>query len=163
MKTRPTRCSRCWRPAGLTLIEVIAAVVILGTILVGIVMAKSQHTRQAAATGRQNAAVRAADELIAGWWSTGNVPVGQSGPVESDASLTWRTSEVPNEAVARLGARVVRVEIRSASPAGTPAPDGADAAILAVELVLPCPEPQGKTDTHTDRGHAPAAPGGGPS
>lgn len=122
--------------SGLTLLEVLAAVAILGTILVGVVMAKSRHTRQMAATGRQDAAVRAADELIAAWWaSPRGVPIGESGGCGADGSLRWQTGVVANKEIEAMGARVVRVEVRSSSASV----DGQARPGVAVDLVLPDP------------------------
>jgi hypothetical protein len=127
----------------------VAAVAILGTVLVGIVLAKARHTRQLARAQRLSAAVRAADELIAAWWtSPAGVPVGAWGVAGTDGSLAWETRQVPNGPIERLGARVVRVEVREAAPRapGSPAvaqgdsPRRADEPLVAVELVLPSPE-----------------------
>jgi len=134
MRTNWTNCSR---RSGLTLLEVLAAVAILGTILVGVVMAKSRHTRQLAATGRLDAAVRAADELIAAWWASPNgVPVDQSGELGTEGSLTWRTRVVANKEIEALGARVVRVEVR---PRAIAAWEATDRSAVEVDLVLPDP------------------------
>ena len=156
MKTQWTTCSRCWRPAGLTLIEVVAAIAILGTILVGVVVAKSRHTRQLSLTQRHNVAVRAADELITGWWtSPGGVPTDGSGVVQADASLVWQTRLVENDAMHRLGASVVRVEIHDANSAGPGPPTKKP--LVAVELVVPDParqpRPQPDARARTRGGH----------
>ncbi len=137
-----TSCSRFSRPAGLTLIEVVAAIAILGTILVGVVLAKARHTRQLALTARREVAVRLADELLSQWWTGGDgVPVGVSGE-DANASLAWRTRRVPNPPIERLGARVVRLEVRDIL--GGPEAEGlddADRMLVDVDLVLP-PAPQ---------------------
>ena len=63
-------------PPGLTLIEVVAAIAILGTVLVGITLSQSRHTRQLAAAQQQSAAAHAADQLISEWWTnTAGVPL----------------------------------------------------------------------------------------
>ncbi len=127
---------RCSRATGLTLIEVLAAIAILGTLLVGVVLSKSRHTHQLSLSRRKDTAVRAADRLMSGWWAGADgVPVGESGRVESDPSLTWRTRIVPNDAVGDLGARVVRVEILDGGRGGD-RPLDADP-VLTVDLVLP--------------------------
>jgi prepilin-type N-terminal cleavage/methylation domain-containing protein len=123
------------RRNGLTLLEVLAAVAILGTILVGVVIAKSRHTRQLAATERLDAAVRAADELIAAWWaSPRGIPIDDSGELGTDGSLVWRTRTVANKEIESLGARVVRVEVRSRAIVAFDTP------VVAVEVVLPDPK-----------------------
>jgi prepilin-type N-terminal cleavage/methylation domain-containing protein len=133
MARTSTICSRRSRQAGLTLVEVLAAVVILGTILVGVVVAKARHTRQLAVAREQTAAVHAVDGLIARWWAdTGSVPVGASGTLGQDASITWQTFLVANPQIAALGARVVRVEVHGDAAAGKP--------LFVVDLVVPAPE-----------------------
>jgi hypothetical protein len=129
---------------------VVAAIAILGTILVGVVMAKSGHTHQIALTARENLAVRATDDLISQWWSgAGGIPIGESGTLGPDESMTWKTSLVDNGPIAGLGARVVRVEIHDVR-AKTLQPSAADTPLLAVDLVVPDPEREPKK---------PAAPG----
>ena len=116
---------------------------ILGMILVGVVLAKSRHTHQRALAERQTAAVRAADELIAGWWTGPGVPIGESGTVGGDETMIWQTRLTPNDAMERLGARVVRVELCDAG-ARTDSAGGQREALVTVDLVLPVPS--GKPD-----------------
>lgn len=131
-------CSGCSRRAGVTLIEVVAAIAILGTILVGVVMSKARHTRQVALTLRINQAVLVADELIAGWWaSEAGPPIGASGIAGGEAVFVWETHLVKNEALAALGTRVLHVEIREAE--GALGARAAEGAVVAVDLVLPAP------------------------
>jgi hypothetical protein len=102
-------------------------------------LSKSRHTHQIAQTQRQNAAVRAADELLSSWWaSAGGIPVAESGQVEADPTLLWETRVVENEALSKLGARVVRLEMRDAGSA-EPQPEARTRPLVAVELVLPDP------------------------
>lgn len=100
-------------PRGLTLIEVVAAIAILGTVLVGITLSQSRHTRQLAAAKQQSAAAHAADELIADWWTTdAGVPLEASGVFETDGRrYAWETRLRDNPQLARRGARVVRVTV----------------------------------------------------
>ncbi len=130
-----------------------AAIVILGTILAGVILSKSRHTRQLALSRRKSVAAQAADELIAKWWtSPRGVPVNQSGVVPHDDSMSWRTEVVPNQAVEQLEARVVRIEIHESQPENIQTGTG-DEALLAVELVLPRtgrktqPKPKAESDT----------------
>ena len=145
MKPKSTKYLRCCRQAGLTLIEVVAAIAILGSILVGVVMAKVSHTRQLALSQRQMAAVQAADALISSWWlSADGVPIGADGTASDDGVLRWRTFLVQNDAVGELGARVVRVEDRwmhaPQSPGGA---QESDEPLVDVDLVIADPDRQG--------------------
>lgn len=108
---------------------------ILGTILVGVVVAKSRHMHQLALARRQQAAVRTADELITSWWaSESGVPIGRSGQIEGDETLTWETRLVANEPLAEIGVRVVRVEIHDADPAVRTTRE--DEPLVTVDLAL---------------------------
>jgi hypothetical protein len=124
----------------------VAAIAILGVILVGFVLAKSRHTHQIALAERQSVAVRAADALLAEWWkSAEGVPVDEWGSVEDDPSLVWETCVVRNIPIERLRARVVRVEIYDAASRRPTSDDTEQQArfqepFVAVELVLPQPD-----------------------
>jgi prepilin-type N-terminal cleavage/methylation domain-containing protein len=148
MNKKSTTSFRFSRRAGLTLIEVIAAIVILGTILVGIVLSKSRHTRQIALTQRKMEAVRAADRLLTRWWTgPDGIPVDKSGQVPQNPSLRWRTRVVPNPEVALLGARVVRLEILETRKG--PGIE-ADATLADVEVVLALPPEEEDVDEQED-------------
>lgn len=157
MKQTFTTCSPSSRRAGLTLIEVVAAIAILGTVLVSTVIAKSLHTRQLALAQRQQLAVRAADELISKWWaSSTGIPIGEQGVMDGELKLRWETRVVANAAIRSWGARVVRVEFRSTEPALTAHEGRTDEPLVAVELVLPDPELEEKRSPEIDsRGGTP--------
>jgi prepilin-type N-terminal cleavage/methylation domain-containing protein len=131
-----------WPPSarpGLTLVEVLAALVLLGTILTGLVMAKSHHTRQLTRTAERQTGIRLADELITRWWtSPQGIPVDQRGAIDGDSSWVWDTRLVPNDALQTLGTRVVRVTVRPVSNDFGTATD--DQAAVSVDLVLPDPD-----------------------
>jgi prepilin-type N-terminal cleavage/methylation domain-containing protein len=154
VKAKLTTSFRCSRGRGLTLIEVVAAIAILGTILVAVVLARSRLTRQLALVDLKTSAVAAADDLIAAWWaSPAGFPIDREGVVPGDERLLWRTMVVRNDMMEALGAVVVRLEMRPASAAVALAmmngeAGSAAAAKLAeleplavVEVVLPRPEP----------------------
>ena len=156
MNKRSTRCSRPWRARGLTLIEVVAAIAILGTLLVGVVLAKSRHTRQLERARAQAGAVQAADALIADWWTRPQgVPIDDRGTVPGDPDLSWRTRLVDNRSVAALGARVVRVEVYPGRDAPRRARSGEDhAALVVVDLVVPDPEVQAREKKQAEEAEA---------
>src|SRR4051812_8008804 len=79
----------------MTLIEVVGGLALLGTLLVGVLLAKAKFTRQAATADRKLQAVSAADELLVAWRQdplalprdgVGTVPGGGG-----DRQLSWRT------------------------------------------------------------------------
>jgi len=141
MSKRSTTCLRCSRAAGLTLIEVVAAIAILGTILVGIVLAQSRNTRQLAEARRTAEAVRHADELLADWWADEQgVPLNAAGAIDADPTLAWRTRRVANPPIEQLGGRVVRVEVLDTAPALPGAEvTGRDRTLVTVDLIVPDP------------------------
>lgn len=142
MRTKYKTCFRCSPPGGLTLIEVVAAITILGTILVGVVLAKARHTHQIALTQKLTQAVQAADGLIWTWWtSEQGVPIGREGVAGADGWLTWQTRIVGNPVIEKLGARVVRVEFRESRPSEKDRRAGSQA-LTVVDLVLPDPRHQ---------------------
>jgi len=125
-----------WAAPGLTLIEVIASIALLASVLVGIVVAKSRHTHQLAQALRKQEAVRAADELIASWWLTQDgVPVGNEGVVVGDERLHWRTQQLTGHELEKWGVRVVRVEFHDAAAQSTA--DLAGETLVTVDLVVP--------------------------
>lgn len=137
-RQRSTTCSTRSR-AGLTLIEVVAALAILGTLLVGIVLARARHTDQLLRARVQARAVEAADEMIARWWaSREGVPIDASGELAGGDGLLWRTSIVDEDGIAELGARVVRVEVLQARGDGRRLTDDGGA-LFVVDLVVPDP------------------------
>jgi len=134
---------RCSRRVGLTLVEVVTAIVILGAILVGVILAKAWHTRQFALSLRKSAAVQAADELLSSWWSDPEgIPVNESGVVETDTSLVWETKLVDNTKIKRLRGRVVRLNIRELGPRELESPQVREEVLVSIELVLPPEKPK---------------------
>jgi hypothetical protein len=92
---------------------VLAGLVVLGTVLVSVTIARGRFLRQWGDAQRKLAATHAADALL-GQWMAG--PPGAV-PVESSAALTdlpdcyWQTHRLDQPAAAGLSAAVVRLEI----------------------------------------------------
>lgn len=158
MTSRSTTCLRCSRRAGLTLIEVIAAIVILGTILVGVVLARARHTRQIRLSQRKAQAVRAADALLTEWWTRPEgIPVDQSGLAGPDDAFQWQTRLRGNREVEQIGGQVLQLVLRDADPGSASASEGP---LVRVELVLPGQRPG--PDQRGDDPNQPTAQGGSP-
>src|SRR5687768_4560564 len=79
---------------GATLIEVLAGLVLLGTILSSALVARGRFQRQWRAADDKLAAVRAADDLVSRWIALppGAAPVPGEGVVSQGPDLTWRTT-----------------------------------------------------------------------
>ena len=96
----------------MTLIEVVAGLALLGTLLVGIVLAKVRYTHQWNAADRRVQCAKAADELLTAWWARpGSFPRSAAGDVPGEPDLSWRTAPVGNPAVESLGAVAVRLAV----------------------------------------------------
>jgi type II secretory pathway pseudopilin PulG len=98
--------------SGLTLIEVVAGIALLSTLLVSTMLAYGLHVRQARAAQRRLEAIAAADRLLAGWGASAeHVPTVAQGEVPGDERLAWHTQVIENPAAATLGAAVIRLEV----------------------------------------------------
>src|SRR4051794_38827353 len=111
MKRRFTTSSRRarvkTRAPGVTLIEALAGLVILGTLLVSITIARGRFIRQRALAEQKIAAAQGAERLISRWLAsagTAAIPANSQGPLEGISNHTWRTHIVPDTAAADLGA-----------------------------------------------------------
>jgi hypothetical protein len=116
----------------MTLLEVVAGLALLASLLGALVMAKARYVRQAAAADRRVEAVAAADELLAGWHQNPrSLPreLSGSGAVSGDRRLAWRLRPVANAGVEELGGRVVRLEVLDERLAPPPV-------LVAVETVV---------------------------
>jgi prepilin-type N-terminal cleavage/methylation domain-containing protein len=97
---------------GLTLVEVIAGLALLSTLLVAVLTVTARTTRQSANATRRLQAIAGADRLLAGWWQDrAKLPRESSGHVPGDAGFVWRTTPVRNDAVNALAASVIRLEV----------------------------------------------------
>jgi hypothetical protein len=95
----------------MTLIEIVAGLVILGTILASLAIARGRFARQWADAERKLSATRALDALIATWMQEPRVPVNRQGPLPQAPNLTWRTRAIRDRDAATLSAGILRVEV----------------------------------------------------
>jgi type II secretory pathway pseudopilin PulG len=120
----------------MTLVEVIAGLVVLGTLLAAVTVARGRFLRQWAEADRRVQATRAADALLSEWLSGSPqaVPIRSQGPlVGGAANQIWRTQVIRDSAAAELGAIVVRLQVFEMS---APAK-----ATVTVDFLLPSPRP----------------------
>ena len=120
-------------PRGTTLIEILAALVVLATLLVSVAIARARFARQESQAQRRLAAVRSADAMLARWLSgpPQNVPVAGRGIVDGAPDLWWETQTIRDPAAARLGAMLVRLQIHDRS-----AESHSSSEEIAVEFLL---------------------------
>jgi type II secretory pathway pseudopilin PulG len=94
----------------MTLIEVVAGLVILGTVLASLALARGRFARQWAAADRKLVAARALDALIANWMES-SIPINRQGRLPNAKNCVWRTRASRNPGTSKLGAEVVRIEV----------------------------------------------------
>ena len=109
-----TTCKTSWhRSQGITLIEVLAALMLMSVILVALVTARgSLLTQHAQATAKQDA-VHAAETLLAGWWASDPALALQAdrGEITNHPGWVWTTSETPPPSKTLPSVRRVRLAI----------------------------------------------------
>lgn len=108
-----------WRPrrTGVTLVEALVGTAILGTVLVSVLVADGKLRKQASFSEDRIEACRIADALLAEWWPTAEEPQKfprqGSGVIADRPGWSWKTVVVQNEAVDKLHAEVISLEIYS--------------------------------------------------
>lgn len=123
------------RRFALTLVEVIAGLVLLTTVLSAVFIARGRFLQQFADAERKLQATRAVDSMI-GQWLAGpvdRVPLNGSGFLEGVSGCRWTTSRVTSGEARNLDIRIVRLEVQRTEPALPTA----DRLVLAVEFALP--------------------------
>jgi type II secretory pathway pseudopilin PulG len=128
---KPQHASYCkyyCRPA-FTLVEVVASLMLLGTLLVGILTAHRRHSEQVRGAKERLAAVAAAERLLEAWRADGVWgATSTSGTFKDNSEFAWRwTITTPSE-LRRVGVAKGRLEIiKRASVDERP--------VVAIELV----------------------------
>ena len=97
----------------MTLIEVLAGLVVLGTVLASVTIARGRFMHQAARAHQKIEATRAVDEMISTWLSgpPDAIRVPSQGSLEGTTNLSWRTAWRADRAAESLGARIVRLDV----------------------------------------------------
>src|SRR5438874_7524978 len=114
---------------GTTLVEVIAALVILGTILAAILIARGRFVRQDVQARRKIEATRALDALVDGWMNgpASAIPAHATGTFPDNSGQTWSTHVIHDPSAEEIGARVLRVDVFDRSERGP---------IVSVDLLM---------------------------
>ncbi len=111
MNNRRDRSSR-WPRGGFTLVEVMAGILLLGTLLTVLVVANGRLAAQSSRSRQAVEAYRVLDDLVDRWWiDPARFPRGGEGPVAERPGWRWRTRVVPSPAAATLAAEVIHVEV----------------------------------------------------
>ncbi len=116
----------------MTLIEVLAGLVVLGTLLASMTIARGRMLRQWGEADRKLQSIRAVDALVTTWLSgpSRDVPVNSQGALGGVPNCLWRTRAMRDPAADALGAVIVRVDvIESATMSAKP--------LVTVDFLLP--------------------------
>jgi prepilin-type N-terminal cleavage/methylation domain-containing protein len=96
---------------GFTLIEVIAALMIVGGLMAALVVSRAQLHRQMKSAELQREAVRVADDLLTrSWEKTGTLAAGESGTTR-DGNWQWKTEWARSPSSESIPGRVVRLDV----------------------------------------------------
>lgn len=136
MSTFPeTKLPRCFTRTGTTLIEVVAGLALMGTLLTVVMIGSTQHARQAKAADRKRLAVQKLDRLL-GEWSLQGYPTKGLDRAAAKAGLTllrrdgeknttkptsdagpFRVSMIRRNSESIESASVIRLEVEFHGPA----------------------------------------------
>lgn len=121
------------RSTGVTLIEVLAALTLLGSLAVVMVLSRGQLMSQHRRAEQKLEAVRVADALLASWWAegSGSVPINADGAVATHENWVWDTRAITKRDLEPFEARVVRLRILDTQTTGEPIE------LTSVDVVLP--------------------------
>jgi type II secretory pathway pseudopilin PulG len=100
--------------AAFTLVEVIASLMLLGTLLVGILVAHRRHDHQIRTSKLRLEAIEAADRLLCECRAKGSWgPLASSGRFADRSDLVWRWSLLTISELTQVGACIGRLEVFS--------------------------------------------------
>ena len=93
------RFSKHYERKALTLIEVVASLALLSTLLVFMLSAYSAHLRQINLADQKIRACEALDQLVAGYFETGDpLPTNEEGSFSDHDAFYWRSMVLPTRA-----------------------------------------------------------------
>src|ERR1700722_8784644 len=106
MKRPPALFSIRNRNSGTTLIEVLAGLLILGTLLASVIIARGRFANQISQADHRAAAVRAIDAQLTTWLAgpRQNIPLGREGALADLSGTYWRTRAMRQPAADQLNA-----------------------------------------------------------
>jgi prepilin-type N-terminal cleavage/methylation domain-containing protein len=109
------------RRRGFTLMEVVVALVLMGSVLAGSLLAFSRHRKQLSMADKRIEATMIADQLVTELSSQrGGIPIEARGRIAGKPSWIWLTSPVGATQLATVPMQVVRFQILELSPTPTP-------------------------------------------
>ena len=121
------------RRDGLTLLEVIVGLVLMGSILVASLLGFSKHRRQLQLAEKRIQATFVADGLVQELSAQrGGIPVPAQGAVPGQSGWIWKTSAVGTTVMASIPMQVIRLELIDTRDPVTP--------LISVDLVKRSPQ-----------------------
>lgn len=137
MKMNSRRLSHYWRRPGLTLLEVVAGLTLLASLLVGTMLAYGSHIRQVKAAQRRLEAIDIAEQMLVKWYeSEEGVPPREEDVIVGTDGWRWRTTPLLSTEPHPFRVRTIRFEIFDPSEGVEPVP------LVYVDLLAPEePEP----------------------
>ncbi|MEL6498006.1 MAG: prepilin-type N-terminal cleavage/methylation domain-containing protein [Planctomycetota bacterium] len=135
---------------GGTLIEVVAAIALLGSVLAAAVRGAGSQLRSMAESRERLAAVEAADRLLSDWSASGGYPDATEGEIVG-TPLRYRLeeSEWTSDDEHALSGRIVTLRVDR---------DGSDNVLVEVDLLVPA-ENASSNASHPDNGEPPHSTG----
>ena len=128
------KCFNGSAATGLTLIEVLAALALLSTLLVGVLVAFDRHAEQIQRARRTLDVIERVDALLYEWTESGSgVPYNDRGRVPGGDHLLWETRVVNTRYREDLGVDVVRLEVFSQRETVSAGP------LVSLEMAVPSP------------------------
>lgn len=127
---------KSWTPLprrGITLVEVVAGLALLATLLVAILTAYRAHLGQMRQAQYRLGALAAAEQLLNGWSQAGGWPQpGETGTIDEDRPFAWRMSSDRAIVLGRAEIETRRLELMAveSAPGARPLASVTFAAVL---------------------------------
>ena len=100
----------------MTLIEVVAAIMLLSALMTSVLVAFSRHRDQIEFAKQKEVAIEAADALLDHWYGLAEpIPLNQSGVCQGHPNLNWQTSITQRGTVAGIDMFFVEFTIVSSN------------------------------------------------
>jgi type II secretory pathway pseudopilin PulG len=117
---------------GLTLVEVIAGLALLATLLASILVAFGSQAGQIRAARDRRTAVEMADRLLGEWGSQNALPaIGTEQPFPGNDDWRWRLMDGESGKLEASGVKSVRMQVFRRDPRGS------DKVLASVDLLVP--------------------------
>ena len=108
----------------MTLVELVAGLTLLASVLVGVLLAFAAHQRQARSALKRTAACNAADQLLSNWYADQErVPRNARGSIGGAVPMVWTTRTIQRTRVESLPVDISGTLVSGAGVAVTTVPE----------------------------------------